>query len=357
MAVSYPANNTPHFSCSAARMNFGEPLCQSFEAASLEPLVVQLVLTALEPASIELSLQATESIEFERERIEKHHRQTVERATYEADLARRRYEEVDPSNRLVAAELERSWESLLQVQRKAEEAFNRFRRETPTTLTPEQRQSILELASDFSALWHSDSTTDVDRQSIVRSVIDHVVVKVIGNTERLSVTVHWSGGFASQHETRRRVQSFDQLEASEEIANRVQQLYDEGYPLSEIAKQLNHEGYYPAKGKRFTQTSMGALCRMLRRRGIIAKTPNIEPNYWRAGALSATLGIKKSTLSGWRRRGWVQVRQVGSRWIYWGDADEMCRLRELAAQPASGSTPTPNELTTPVSKMPEDPSG
>ena len=224
-------------------------------------------------------------------------------------------------------------------------------------MTPEQRQSILELASDFSALWHSDSTTDVDRQSIVRSVIDHVVVKVIGNTERLSVTVHWSGGFASQHETRRRVQSFDQLEASEEIANRVQQLYDEGYPLSEIAKQLNHEGYYPAKGKRFTQTSMGALCRMLRRRGIIAKTPNIEPNYWRAGALSATLGIKKSTLSGWRRRGWVQVRQVGSRWIYWGDADEMCRLRELAAQPASGSTPTPNELTTPVSKMPEDPSG
>ncbi len=153
------------------------------------------------------------------------------------------------------------------------------------------------------------------------------------------------------------MQSFDQLEASEDIAKRIEQLYNEGYPLSEIAKQLNHEGYKPAKGERFTQTSMGALCRMLRRKGIIAKTPSIEPNFWRAGALSETLGIRKSTLSGWRRRGWVQVRQVGSRWIYWANADEMLRLRNLAAQPASGSTPTPQELTTPVSKMPADPSG
>jgi len=355
MAVSYPENKIPRFSCCAARMNFGEPLCQSFEASSLETLVVQLVLAALEPASIELSLQAAESIESERQRVEKHHRQTLERATYDAALARRRYEEVDPSNRLVAAELERSWESLLQVQRKAEEALNRFRRETPTTLTPEQRHSISKLANDFPALWHSASTSDIDRQNIVRSIIDHVVVEVVDNTERLSVTIHWAGGFESRHETRRRVQSFDQLEASEDIAARIGQLYNEGYPLSEIAKQLNHEGYQPAKGERFTQTSMGALCRMLRRKGIIAKTPNIKPNYWRAGALSETLGIRKSTLSGWRRRGWVQVRQVGSRWIYWADADEMLRLRELAAQPPGGSTPTPKQLTTPVSKMPDDP--
>jgi DNA invertase Pin-like site-specific DNA recombinase len=356
MAVSYLENKTPHFRCCAARMKFGEPLCQSFEASSLETLVVQLVLMALEPASIELSLQAAESIESERERIEKHHRQTLERATYDAALARRRYEEVDPCNRLVAAELERSWESILQVQRKAEEALTRFRRETPTTLTPEQRRSISELANDFPALWYSASTTDIDRQSIVRSVIDHIVVEVVNNTERLSVTIHWAGGFESRHETRRRVQSFDRLESSEDIAERIGQLYDEGYPLPEIAQQLNHEGYHPARGERFTKTTVGAICQMLRQKGIIARTPNIQPNYWRAGALSETLGIRKSTLSGWHRRGWVQARQVGSRWIYWANADEMLRLRTLAARPASGSTPTPKELTTPVNKMPDNPS-
>jgi hypothetical protein len=355
MPVSYKANRVPYFSCCAARMNFGEALCQSFEGSSLESLVVQLVITALKPASVELSLQAAASVEAERERLERHHRQSVERAVYDADLARRRYEEVDPSNRLVAAELERNWESLLQVQRKAEEALNRFRKETPTTLTPQQKDSILELANDFSRLWHSASTTDVDRQTIVRAVIENIAVDVIDNTERLSVTVHWAGGFESHHETRRRVQSFDQLDASKDLAKRIQQLYDEGCPLLDIAKKLNDDGYKPAKGKRFTRTSMGALCRMLRRKGIIARSPNIQPNYWRAGALCNTLGIKKPTISGWRNRGWVQVRRVGSRWIYWADAEELKRLKKLAAHPASGSTPTPIELTTPASTMPDKP--
>jgi len=263
MPVSYKHNKRrrPYFTCSAARMNFGEPLCQSFEASSLESLIEQLVLTALEPAAVELSLKAAESIESERQRLEKHHLQSVERATYEADLARRRYEEVDPSNRLVAAELERNWESRLQTQRKAEESLNRFRQETPSTLTPEQRHSILQLASDFSALWHSRPTTNIDRQTIVRSLIKDIVVEVVDNTERLSVTVHWAGGFESQHETRRHVQSFDQLDAATELAERTQQLYDEGYPLSEMAKQLNHEGYKPARQERFTQTSMNDLRR------------------------------------------------------------------------------------------------
>ena len=37
----------------------------------------------------------------------------LERAAYEVDLAQRRYENVDPANRLVAATLERVWNDAL----------------------------------------------------------------------------------------------------------------------------------------------------------------------------------------------------------------------------------------------------
>ncbi len=37
----------------------------------------------------------------------------LQRAQYDADLAQRRYEEVDPSNRLVAATLEKRWNESL----------------------------------------------------------------------------------------------------------------------------------------------------------------------------------------------------------------------------------------------------
>ena len=38
----------------------------------------------------------------------------VQRAEYEVEIARRRYEATDPSNRLVAAELEARWEQALE---------------------------------------------------------------------------------------------------------------------------------------------------------------------------------------------------------------------------------------------------
>jgi len=355
MTVSYKENNNAYFTCSAARSQFGDRLCQAFGAKELEPLVVRQVLVAMNPASIELSLKAAECVEGDHQRLEQHHRQSLERATYDAELARRRYEEVDPSNRLVAAELERRWESSLQSRRKAEEALNRFRQETPKGLTAEQRQAIVELANDIPRLWHSDAATKIDRQKIVRALIDRIVVEVKGTTERLAVTINWAGGFESHHEVRRRVNTFGQLEDSAEIAKRIQQLYDEGYPLLEIARLLNQDGFKPAKGEQFTQTSMGALCRTLRRQGVIEMRRRVAPNFWRAGELARSLGMKNPTLTGWRRRRWVQARQVGTRWIYWADQAELKRLRRLAGlatQRRNGATVTPSELTRPVSKMP-----
>jgi DNA invertase Pin-like site-specific DNA recombinase len=352
MAVQHRERNNPYFTCSAARHQFGDPLCQSLGGKELEAFVVRQVLSAMQPATIELSLQAAEAIESDHQRVEQLHQQTVERAAYEAELARRRYQEVDPSNRLVAAELERRWESSLQNQRKAEESLNRFRQETPSRLTAEQRQAILELAHDLPRLWESSAATNIDRQKIVRSLIDRIIVEVRGQTEKLSVTICWAGGFESRHEVRRRVNIFGQLEESAEIANRIQQLCDEGYPLSDIARLLNQDGFKPAKGERFTKTSMGALCRTLRRTGVITTHRRVEPNFWRAGELSRLLGVKPPTLTGWRWRNWVQARQVGARWLYWADQDELKRLRRLADQQPKGSIPTPDELTKPVSQMP-----
>jgi len=353
MSISYAGRSNARFTCDTARCQWGEPQCQSLKARPLETLIVEQVLRALEPASLELSLQAADCIEAEQRRIETHHRQTVERAAHEAEMARRRYEAVEPENRLVAVELERRWESALQTQRKADEAYHRFCREKPSRLTADQRESILALAQDIPALWHDSSTSNTDRQIIVRALVDRIVVEVLGSTERVSVAIHWAGGFESRHEIRRAVNQFEKLEAADEIAHRIRELLDEGYPLLDIADQLNGDGYCPPRGEKYTKTSVGALCRKLRRLGIISKHPVVKPNYWRPSALAKHLGVERSTLTGWRRRGWVQARQVGGRHMYWADDAEMKRLEQLAACDRTGFKVTPRELTTAASQMPE----
>ncbi|MFM0633120.1 recombinase family protein, partial [Paraburkholderia xenovorans] len=51
--------------------------------------------------------------------------QQVERLRYQALLAERQYNRVDPDNRLIAAELERRWETALRELRQAEDALAR----------------------------------------------------------------------------------------------------------------------------------------------------------------------------------------------------------------------------------------
>ncbi|HEV8714666.1 MAG TPA: hypothetical protein VGX03_17780 [Candidatus Binatia bacterium] len=50
------------------------------------------------------------------------HAQQLQRLRYQAALAQRQFEQVDPANRLVAAELERRWETALRDLRQAEDA-------------------------------------------------------------------------------------------------------------------------------------------------------------------------------------------------------------------------------------------
>ncbi len=346
MSIHY-REGIPSFECSSARMQFGQPLCQSFNGRWVEPLIEKLLLQALGPASLELSIAAADDIEAERLRLETHHRQTVQRATYESELARRCYEEVDPSNRLVAAELENRWETALGKQRKCDEELNRFQHERPSKLTSQQRETIEDLSKDFHSLWNSDATSGKDRQDLVRILIDRIVVEVIEGTERLAVTVHWSGGCTSQHETRRTVMSFDELENAESLFSRARELYNSGCPRTEMIRQLNDEGYRSARKEQFTDSSINALFLALRRKGMIGAKPVLSGPWWRSGDLSQKLGIKPSTLTGWRHQGWVQAKQIGSRWIYWADTDEMQRLQKLASYPAG--ILKPGELTSPTS--------
>ncbi|MEZ6126228.1 MAG: recombinase family protein [Planctomycetaceae bacterium] len=126
MAVCYEGSSRARFTCNALRNHLHQTQCQSFNAEPLHKLIEQQVFVAISPASIALSVEAARAMESDRAAIERHHQQTIKRAVYESELAQRRYQEVDPSHRLVAGELERRWEEALQHQRSAEEELNRI---------------------------------------------------------------------------------------------------------------------------------------------------------------------------------------------------------------------------------------
>ncbi len=347
MSICYSGRSKARFTCDMSRNHWGDKQCQSFNARPLHELMGRVLLIALSPASIELSLIAAKHIESDREQVAKHHRQTVERSRYQSELARGRYESVDHNHRLVAAELERRWETALLEQRKAEETLDRFLQQHPTRLTAEETARITSLATDIPALWHAESTSGIDRQTVLRALVERVVVEVLGHSERVAVTIRWSGGFESQHEIRRPVGQFEQLESADEIRSRIVALKRQGYPHATVARQLNDECFCAASGGPFTSPIISQLCCKFRSEGHLSGKNAALPEHWKLGDLAKRLGIKPETLSTWRRRGWVHANQVGQRWILWADTQELNRLQKLAEHDRTGLQKTPPRLTTP----------
>ncbi|HJT31186.1 MAG TPA: recombinase family protein [Pirellulales bacterium] len=354
MSVCYSGQANARFTCDMSRNHWGDSQCQSFNARPLHELIERQLLIALAPASLALSLSAAEKIESDRQQVGRHHQQTVERARYQSDLARSRYEEVDPKNRLVAAELERRWEASLLEQRQAEETLDRLLRQQPSRLTAQEAAQIRALADDIPALWRAPSTSGIERQTVLRALVEQVVVEVLGGSERVAVSIHWAGGFESRHEIRRAVGKFTQLESCDMIRDQIIALKQRGWTHAEVAAQLNADRHRSASGQPFTEPIVSQLCRQFRAAGRLSDdaTPGLNPDrcppgHWGLGNLARYLGIKQETLSTWRRRGWVHAERVGQRWRLWADAEELVRLRQLAAHNRTALRQTPLHLTTP----------
>lgn len=337
MLVAYRGSASAlRYVCHRQRLDHGAASCQSLAGRVIEECVERQILTALEPAALELSLTAAADVERERERLTSHWNQRLERARYETDRAARQYQAVEPENRLVARELERRWEQALLEQRQIEEGRDRFLRELPGGLSSDNREAIRALAQDIPVLWRSTLTTAVERQTIVRHLIERIVVTAPSTTEFVDMTIHWIGGFTSHHEVVRPVARYDQLRDHARLITRILELRAEGRTSGQIAEQLNREGWRPAK--RCLQFNKDIVRQLLLRHGPVelrsAGTPtgSLFQGEWWFIDLARALELPQTTLYSWVRRGWVHARQMPGargRWIVWADTDEVDRLRKL----------------------------
>jgi hypothetical protein len=198
MMAQYNNNGAnPRYVCMRMAYDYCEPVCQTLKAAQLDDLVGHLVLTALQPASLEMSLLAAGELERERTTLDAQWRHRIERASYQAERARRQFDAIEPENRLVPRTLERQWEQALVEQAQLEADYERFQRNEPWNRTAAEVAAIRELASDMPGLW--SAATQEERKTLVRLLLERVLVEVVNGTEQVKVTCHWHGDHRTTH--------------------------------------------------------------------------------------------------------------------------------------------------------------
>lgn len=334
MAVIYGGGHY-RYVCSNDLTNYGGELCAAIGGRFLDEHIVTLVLKSLEPAALEVSLEVAANLENERRRLDEDWRHRLERAKYEVDRAFRQYNLVEPENRLVVRTLEGHLEEKLSAQRTLEEDYHRFLAGQPTILTDEERDDIRALAANIPALWNSPTTMPMDKQTIIRQLVDRVRVKLVGTSEQMEVVVEWVGGHRTPLLLHRPVWRVDQLSYHRDLLDRMRQLHDdETLSWSEVAGRLNAEGWLPPRQHGgFTAVNVRAmaskhgLTKMLRPKAPLKKheRPLTE--------LAAELSMPTVTLMTWARRGWIQARKLDehgrSFWIVSASPTELAKLRAM----------------------------
>ena len=274
--------------------------------------------------------------------MEQQWRQRRERAQYQVDQARRRYARTEPENRLVARTLERDWEAALADQVRLTGDYKRFQRERPQSPTPGELAAIRQLTTDLPALWQAPTTTNEERQTIVRLLLERVLLTVIDGSEQVRLECHWHGGNRTVHTLIRPVARMKGLSTYTALLARAVDLHQVGNGCADIAAILNQEAWRPAKRRDTFNADM--VRRLLTTAGVIKPghrrprtLPERRPDEWTIRELAAELGVPQPTLYHWVQNGRLRSRSVkagaSSAKLVTADAATIANLKTIRATP------------------------
>jgi hypothetical protein len=263
--------------------------------------------------ALELALAIQQEIATRLDEADRLRHRQVERAEYEVERARHRYLQVDPANRLVAGSLEADWNAKLGALDEARQEYERQRAADRLVVDPQERQRILDLATDFPAVWRDPDTPARERKRLLALVIEDVTLL---KQRQITAAVRFRGGATTTLMLPRPLTA-QQLRATHaDVRREIDRLLDE-YTDAQVAHLLNERGLSTGAGAAFDPMSVQWV-------RFSAKLKSLKERLLEAGMvtrrqLCAELGIGRTTLTRWRQQGRIQARICNDRgeWLYW----------------------------------------
>ena len=288
-------NSSPGYHCAGKVLVENRGVyCLNIGGVQIDDAITRAFIAALEPAKLTATLTAAERLEADREATLKQWRLAVERASYEAQRAERRYRAVDPDNRLVARGLEREWEACLKALEAAKSDLARREAARPHTISQQERDRLLALGPDLVSVWNASTTTPRDRKELLRTLLDEAIIKVDRDAFAARLTLRWKGGALTEIDLALPRSRPATIRTDEDTVALLRRLAMH-YPDAVIAGILNRQGRTTAYGHRFDRNRVGNLRRHW-------KIPSFQEKPQAAGDLltikqaAGALGVAPSTI-------------------------------------------------------------
>ena len=336
--VSYwgKSGTTPTYRCKGT-FEAGGTYCIMFGGAGVDRRFTQELLGVISPLGLQASLEALGRLN----QREYEQRQTLEhklaQLQYEAGRAFEQYNEVDPRHRLVAAELERRWNAKLE-EVQAVQATLAALSQHQRALTDDEQATILNLGQRFAQVWDSPHCPMALRKTIIRTVVQEVIVNEDAAAQRLQFILHWQGGSHTSFDMPKPQWGMADQTATETIELLRQMAVR--YSDEEIARVLNRQGRRTGKGNRWTKKRVASA----RRRYVINghRRPRPDPEVLSMQQAARYCGVSSTTIKRLVSSGLLNRDQVAP-WAPWeikrADLDSEVIRQTLAHLQSTGKLP------------------
>ena len=308
--------NCPRYLCARAKQLYaGEHVCQSIGGIRLENRVLDEMFAVLAPAALAATAQALAEADANYRRDLAVFEIAIERARYEADRARRQFDNVEPENRLVARTLEKNLETKLAAVRAAENDLATQRARRPVALTQQELDWIATAGADIRAIFDAPTTTVRERKQLIRAVIAEIGITVHRQRRVADLRIVWQGGAVTEV-SMPMTKAGRHLRVTDEdtivLVRRLARHYNDQTIAAILAKQKRRT----ATGLPFTRARVAIL---RANHGIPVYQPPAQPDVGPddddAVVVTITeaeriLAVSKETLYRWIRDGFITAEQI-----------------------------------------------
>jgi DNA invertase Pin-like site-specific DNA recombinase len=249
MYVAY-GGKAGRYHCEGALVNHGTKRCISFGGLRADHTVGSAVLRILKPLGIDAAVNALHAQTSEMSAAQRQLELALQQARFEAAHAGRQYDAVDPTNRLVAGELERRWNQALQTVHRIEGEIADLVARKPALLGAQEQLRLMQLGADLERAWSHPAATAATRKRILRAALHEIIARVDG--DHIELILHWQGGDHTSLKLKRNTVGKHRWTIPEDTLSLVRELA-RLMPDRQIARLLNRAGKPTGRGNGWTQ--------------------------------------------------------------------------------------------------------
>jgi len=302
MTVRYHTRKSgliPDYVCQLQGIKTATNQCQVVKGEPVDEVISKMLIEMVTPLSLDVSMKVFEEIQTRHDELVQLHRTGLERARHEAELAQRRFLQVNPDNRLVADSLESRWNEALRIMTELEEKYECVIAAYKNDLTSEKVERIRKLAKDFPMVWNDPRTSAKERKRMVR--LDVTLLK----TDVIHVKVRFKGGDSMEKCVPIPPTAWKMRQTSTEAIELIREMASIKTD-SEIADKLNQQQLCSGTGSSFT----GRRVYILRRDYDIAGPYEHlrKQGFLTAEELADRFGEHSATVKKWGKAGILKSR-------------------------------------------------